>query len=151
MKKFLLTITCAILIIANIWFAQYGWWWAAYSSFWGWYPSYALSRDICSNGDKSPSFFDWSCGDTLLANEFNNQDLLVTGPREIKKILQIPGNSNDTMVEDDTLISPDTLPETWVRARNTKKIFQIIWSNSPSEIVDGLTIPTHLPETWAWE
>lgn len=152
MKK--LSLAIALLFLAsNVSFAQYGGGitqlngGSTYNSNAGWYPTYTLSRDICSNGDRSPSYYDGTCGDTLVANDLNTTDLLVTGPQEIKRTLTVPTQSDEIVVTNDGLIAPEALPETGVTARSAKRILHIITSNSPVEVADGFIAPAFLPET----
>ena len=76
MKK-LVSLALTLAIFASVsTFAQYGGWGGStYSNNGGSYPSSSLVRDLCSNGDKSPSTFDGTCGDVL------GSGLLVTGPQ----------------------------------------------------------------------
>lgn len=79
MKKLVSLVVAIAVLASNVSFAQYGGGGASYSSNnAGGYTSFALVRDLCSNGDRSPSYFDGTCGWA-----FGNE-LLVTGPTAVK-------------------------------------------------------------------
>ena len=82
MKKVLALVLIALVSFSSVGFAQYGWggWGGWSSNGWGGSISFALNRDVCPNGDKTPSIFDGSCGDSI------TDQLLVTWPtKKIKK------------------------------------------------------------------
>lgn len=80
MKKLLMVAVCAVVLWSSYTFAQYPGWGSTYSPSAG-YSTFALNRDICTNGDTSLSLFDGLCGDV-------GSQLLVTGPNSnlVKKV-----------------------------------------------------------------
>lgn len=78
MKKLVSLVLAFAILASNVSFAQYGGGGASYSSNGGGFTPYALVRDLCSNGDRSPSFYDGTCGWAF------GSELLVTGPTAVK-------------------------------------------------------------------
>lgn len=81
MKKLLSVGICAVALCSSFAFAQYWGGGSTYSPSAG-YSTFALTRDVCTNLDRSPSIYDGSCGDVA------GSQLLVTGPNGnlVKKI-----------------------------------------------------------------
>ncbi len=77
----------AVFAFAVFWssaFAQYGWggggWGGGTFNGNGGNSVFALLRDVCPNGDLSPSFYDRVCGNGILATNDLFTGLLITGP-----------------------------------------------------------------------
>ncbi|MFA7285132.1 MAG: hypothetical protein WC004_04925, partial [Candidatus Absconditabacterales bacterium] len=69
---------CSLVMTGISAFAQYGGGGGGGGGSFGGSPGvFALNRDVCPNGDFSPSFYDGNCGNGILAQQ---TDLLVTGP-----------------------------------------------------------------------
>lgn len=142
MKKIISATFVLALGVQTLAFAQYGWS-AYYPVSVGWSTSFALTRDICTNGDKSPSFFDGSCGD-MVDSETVSDELLVTGPR---RVLDIPSSSDVIVVTEDNLVTPDSLPDTGVTAWSATRVLRIISNNTPTPVIDWFSLPATLPQT----